>query len=133
LRNRRDRFAGLEVRLKASKIPTPRRSARHRARPRAHNGWPNAPPCAGHGDAAAQAVSPIAGSYWRRCPIAACRARSFWCARRGSRRAWCRLGRAGAHLSIEFADGRVGATAVPIGRPRRRPPHQARPRLSRET
>jgi exodeoxyribonuclease VII large subunit len=44
LRNRRDRFAGLEVRLKASNSPTPRRSATpSRASANARNGWPSAP------------------------------------------------------------------------------------------
>ena len=88
---------------------------RHRARPRTHAAPGRArPPRAGDGDAAAGSARGVtAASCCRRCPIAACwRAALRWCAMRHGHalHAAAAVG-PNAHLSIEFADGRVGATA----------------------
>ena len=84
LRNRRDRFAGLEIRLKASKLANAQaqRQAIARDRERVARLAERARRALGNRDAAAAgAASPIAASCWGRCPIAACsRAALRWCA-----------------------------------------------------
>ena len=84
LRHRRDRFAGLEVRLKASKLSNAQaqrnaiardRERTQRLAERARRALVTAM------TAAATPASPIAASCCRRCPIAACwRAALRWCA-----------------------------------------------------
>ena len=84
LRRRRDRFAGLEVRLKASKLSNAQaqRNAIARDRERTHAaGRARAPRAGDRDDSGSTPASPIAASCCRRCPIAACwRAVLPWCA-----------------------------------------------------
>ena len=87
----------------------------HRARARTHAAAGRARPPRGRNRCCSGSTrgSPIAASCCRRCPIAACwRAALPWCAtsRAMPVHAAAAIG-PGAHLNIEFADGRVGATA----------------------
>ena len=138
LRSRRDRFAGLEVRLKASKLSNAQaqRNAIARDRERTQRLAERARRAlADRCCSVSTRASPIAASCCRRCPIAACsRAALPWCAT--SRATPCMPPPRSDRARISRSNSPMAASAPPrmrIGRQRRRrrpsrsPPHEAKP------